>query len=129
MFGILLSFYKCFFNDTKKLNILNPTVSCKATEHIQEMIDLIKTLEDKGFTYEAGGNIYFSIDKFPDYGKMALLDRQKLSAGARIEVDSNKRILMILFCGLQIPNLKIMQCSGIPRGEEDILAGMLNAVQ
>ena len=75
----------------KKLNILNPHVSCKATEHIQEMIDLIKTLENRGFTYEAGGNIYFSIDKFPDYGKMALLDRQKLSAGARIEVDSNKK--------------------------------------
>ena len=84
-------FTNAFFNDTKKLNILNPHVSCKATEHIQEMIDLIKTLENRGFTYEAGGNIYFSIDKFPDYGKMALLDRQKLSAGARIEVDSNKK--------------------------------------
>ena len=84
-------FTKAFFADTEKLNILNPHVSCKATEHIQDMIDLIKTLEDKGFTYEAGGNIYFSIDKFPEYGKMALLDRQKLSAGARIEVDSNKK--------------------------------------
>ena len=84
-------FTKAFFTDTEKLNILNPHVSCKATEHIQEMIDLIKTLEEKGFTYEAGGNIYFSIDKFPEYGKMALLDRQKLSAGARIEVDSNKK--------------------------------------
>ena len=84
-------FTKAFFNDTEKLNILSPHVSCKATEHIQEMIDLIKTLEEKGFTYEAGGNIYFSIDKFPAYGKMALLDRQKLAAGARIEVDSNKK--------------------------------------
>ena len=84
-------FTKAFFNDTEKLNILSPHVSCKATEHIQEMIDLIKTLEERGFTYEAGGNIYFSIDKFPAYGKMALLDRQKLAAGARIEVDSNKK--------------------------------------
>ncbi len=84
-------FTRAFFDDTKKLNILTPHVSCKATEHIQDMIDLIKTLEDRGFTYEAGGNIYFSIDKFPDYGKLALLDRQKLSAGARIEVDSNKK--------------------------------------
>ncbi len=84
-------FTDAFFSDTGKLNILNPHISCKATDHIQEMIDLIKTLEDRGFTYEAGGNIYFSIDKFPDYGKLALLDRQKLSAGARIEVDSNKK--------------------------------------
>lgn len=82
---------KAFFNDTEKLNILNPHISCKATDHIKEMIDLIRTLEEKGFTYEAGGNIYFSIDKFPDYGKLALLDRQKLNAGARIEVDSNKK--------------------------------------
>ena len=48
-------------------------------------------MRDKGFTYEAGGNIYFSIDKFPNYGELALLDRQKLFAGARIEVDENKR--------------------------------------
>ena len=84
-------FTDAFFKDTEKLNILNPHISCRATEHIEEMINLIKTLEDKGFTYESGGNIYFSIDNFPDYGKLALLDRQKLSAGARIEIDSNKK--------------------------------------
>jgi cysteinyl-tRNA synthetase len=55
------------------------------------MIALIKKLEEKGFTYMAGGNIYFSIYKFPDYGKLALLDKQKLFAGARIEVDDNKK--------------------------------------
>lgn len=80
-----------FFKDIERLNIIRPSICCKATDHIGDMIDLIKILEKKGFTYESGGNIYFSIDKFPDYGKLALLDRQKLQAGARIAVDGNKR--------------------------------------
>jgi cysteinyl-tRNA synthetase len=80
-----------FFTDTDRLNILRPSAAPRATEHVEDMISLIKRLEEKGHTYQAGGNIYFSIDTFPDYGKMALLDRQELQAGARIEVDSNKR--------------------------------------
>lgn len=88
----IADFYtKAFFNDTDRLNIIRPTIACKATEHIKEMIDLVKTLEERGYTYESGGNIYFSIDKFPEYGRLALLDRQSLQAGARIEVDGNKR--------------------------------------
>ncbi len=91
VWDIAAFFTDAFFSDIEKLNILKPHVSCKATDHINDMINLIKRLEDKGFTYEAGGNIYFSIDKFPNYGELALLDRQKLFAGARIEVDENKR--------------------------------------
>jgi cysteinyl-tRNA synthetase len=80
-----------FFRDTDRLNIIRPTVAPRATEHIDDMIALIKRLEEGGHTYQAGGNVYFSIDTFPDYGRLALLDRQDLQAGARIEVDSNKR--------------------------------------
>jgi cysteinyl-tRNA synthetase len=82
---------RAFFHDTRRLNILRPEIVCKATDHIPEMIALVARLEEKGFTYEAGGNIYFSIDKFPDYGRLALLDSQDLMAGARVEVDANKR--------------------------------------
>ena len=82
---------EAFFEDTKQLNITEPDIVCKATDNIKEMIDLIKNLEEKGYTYISGGNVYFSIDKFPDYGKLALLDKQKLHAGARIEIDSNKK--------------------------------------
>jgi cysteinyl-tRNA synthetase len=82
---------QAFFHDTDRLNIKRPGIICKATEHIAEMIALVSRLEEKGFTYEAGGNIYFSIDKFPAYGKLALLDNQELLAGARIEVDAGKR--------------------------------------
>jgi len=80
-----------FFRDTEKLNIIPPTVACKATDHIQDMIKLIERLEEKGHTYTAGGNVYFSIDTFPDYGKMAGLRLEELQSGARIEVDTNKR--------------------------------------
>ncbi len=80
-----------FFHDIDSLNILRPTYSCKATDHIEDMINLIKRLEEKGYTYESGGNIYFSIDKFPDYGKLGLREKQDLHAGARIAVDKNKR--------------------------------------
>jgi cysteinyl-tRNA synthetase len=82
---------EAFLTDTRKLNILQPTIVCKATEHIQDMIDLIKTLEDKGFTYTSAGNVYFDVSKFERYGDLALLDRADLKAGARIQVDSNKK--------------------------------------
>lgn len=79
-----------FFKDCEALNISKPDIVCKATDHIKEMIELIQRLESKGLTYSAGGNIYFDVSKFPEYGKLALLDLEKLKAGARIEVDSNK---------------------------------------
>ena len=82
---------KAFFNDTDRMNITRPTVVCKATEHITEMIELIQRIEKNGFTYFAGGNLYFDIAKFPSYGELALLRLDDLKAGARIEQDENKR--------------------------------------
>jgi cysteinyl-tRNA synthetase len=88
----IAQFYtEAFFDDIDRLNILRPTKICKATDHIGDMIELIAKLEEKGYTYEAGGNVYFDISRFPDYGRLALLDRGDLKAGARIEVDRNKR--------------------------------------
>jgi cysteinyl-tRNA synthetase len=82
---------EAFVNDLKELNIKMPTTLCKATEHIQDMIELIQMIEKNGYTYISGGNVYFNIDKFADYGKMALLNPDDLKAGARIEVDQNKK--------------------------------------
>ncbi|MDR2602317.1 MAG: cysteine--tRNA ligase [Spirochaetaceae bacterium] len=84
-------FTKAFFNDTQRLNIIRPDVVCKATEHISEMIELIKKIEANGFTYEAGGNLYFDISKFPSYGDLASLRLDSLKTGARTELDVNKR--------------------------------------
>ncbi len=88
----IAEFYtKAFFRDEDALNIIRPDIICKATDHIQDMIALIKRLEEKGHTYIAGGNVYFSIDSIDDYGKLAGLRLDDLRSGARIEVDSNKR--------------------------------------
>jgi len=82
---------QAFFNDTDRMNISRPTVVCKATEHITEMIALIEQIEKNGFTYFAGGNLYFDISRFPSYGELALLRMDDLKAGARIDQDENKR--------------------------------------
>jgi cysteinyl-tRNA synthetase len=88
----IADFYtRAFFNDTGRMNILKPTVVCKAIEHVGEMIDLIKRIEANGYTYSAGGNIYFDVGKFPRYGDLALLRPDELKAGARVGADENKR--------------------------------------
>ena len=80
-----------FFKDINRLNISKADIVCKATDHINDMIEVIKTLEEKGHTYLSGGNVYFSIDTIDDYGKLARLNLDELKEGARIEVDSNKK--------------------------------------
>ncbi|MDR1058720.1 MAG: cysteine--tRNA ligase [Treponema sp.] len=80
-----------FFADTERLNVLRPTVVCRATEHVGDMIGLIKRIEAGGFTYTAGGNLYFDISKFPSYGDLARLRLEDQKAGARTDVDQNKR--------------------------------------
>lgn len=88
----IAKFYEdAFFEDCEKLNIERPNVVCRATEHIQDMINLIKKLEEKGYTYISNGNVYYEIDKFEDYTKLANLSIEELEAGSRVEVDSNKK--------------------------------------
>lgn len=88
----LAKFYEdAFFDDCKKLNIKRPNVVCKATDHIDDMIKFIERLEEKGYTYSANGNVYFEIDKFKDYNKLANLSMEELEAGSRIEIDPNKK--------------------------------------
>jgi cysteinyl-tRNA synthetase len=80
-----------YYKDAAALNIKKATVHPKATEHIQEMIELIKKLEAKGLAYNAGGDVYFAVDKFPSYGKLAGRTLEDMQAGARVEVDEKKR--------------------------------------
>ncbi len=85
-------FYEeAFLKDCRLLNIARPTIICRATEHIQDMINFIQILEEKGFTYIANGNVYFSIKKYPDYTKLANLNMDDLQAGSRVEVDPFKK--------------------------------------
>lgn len=88
----IAAFYTdAFFNDEKALNIIRPDIVCRATDHINDMIALIRVLEEKGHTYTSGGNVYFSIDTISDYGKLARQSLDEKMSGARIEVDGNKR--------------------------------------
>jgi cysteinyl-tRNA synthetase len=79
-------YWKIFRQDFKKLNITEPDVWPKATEHIREQIELIKRLEEKGFTYRTSDGIYFDTSKLKDYGKLAKLKKEGLKAGKRIEM-------------------------------------------
>ncbi|MGE4584156.1 MAG: cysteine--tRNA ligase [Sphaerochaeta sp.] len=86
-------YIEAFFKDYDALNMIRPNVVCKATDHIQQMIDLIKRLEAGGHTYVSGGNVYFSIDSIDDYGKLARLNLDSLKTAVREEVeeDGNKK--------------------------------------
>ncbi|PLV55344.1 cysteine--tRNA ligase [Brachyspira pilosicoli] len=81
---------EAFFEDIKTLRIKPATVNPSATEHINEMIDIIKLLEKNGHTYEADGSIYFKISTFPEYGELANLDKQELKEGASGRVSSDE---------------------------------------
>ncbi|MCL1813432.1 MAG: cysteine--tRNA ligase [Treponema sp.] len=88
----IADFYtQAFYNDTDRMNIIRPNIVCKATEHIPEMIELIKRIEKNGFTYNAGGNLYFDISRFTHYGELALHRMEDLKTVARTEIDDNKR--------------------------------------
>ena len=83
---------KAFQADSKLLNLLPAEIYCPATEHIPEMVSLVKKLLDKGFAYRGeDGSIYFSIKKFPNYGKLAGINVKKLKAGARIKQDEYEK--------------------------------------
>lgn len=81
-----------FKEDISRLNILPPDIWCKATEHIADMIELIKKIEKNGYSYIGkNGNVYFDTSKFKNYGKLAKLDLESLKAGARAEIDEEKK--------------------------------------
>ncbi|MEM4230778.1 MAG: cysteine--tRNA ligase, partial [Candidatus Pacearchaeota archaeon] len=83
-------YWKIFKEDFKKLNIIEPEIWCKATEHIKEQIELIKKLEEKGYTYKTKDGIYFDTSKFKDYGKLARLKKEGLKAGIRVSIGEKK---------------------------------------
>ncbi len=88
---IVKTYFDSYLEVMEKLNVLNPTKYVKATEHIQEMINWIKGLVDKGFAYEVNGDVYFEVSKFKDYGKLSKRKLDDMKAGARVEKDSRKK--------------------------------------
>ncbi len=82
---------KLFFEDLKALNIETPEIVCKATDHIKEMIEYVKRLIDNGYAYETSTAIYFDVSKLDKYGILSGIDVRNQKAGARVEVDPEKR--------------------------------------
>jgi cysteinyl-tRNA synthetase len=83
-------YFSVFEKDLENLNIIEPNIWCKASEHIKEQIDMIKTLEKKGYTYRTSDGIYFDTLKFKDYGKFAKLNIEGLQAGKRVDLGEKK---------------------------------------
>ncbi len=80
-----------FKKDVKRLNILSPDVYCKATDYLQQQIDMVKCLEEKGYTYITSDGVYFDTSKFPSYPDFARIDIKGLEEGKRIEFSSEKK--------------------------------------
>ncbi len=80
-----------FVNGMRQLNILMPDEMPRATDHIAEQIDLIKKLEEKGYTYTTSDGVYYDTSAFPAYADFAKLDLEEQQAGARVEVNPEKR--------------------------------------
>ncbi len=83
-------YFNIFRDDLKKLNIIEPDAWPKATENISGMIELIKVLEKKGFTYKTSDGIYFDTSKMKNYGELARLNIKELKAGKRIDIGEKK---------------------------------------
>jgi cysteinyl-tRNA synthetase len=80
-----------YFEDMDKLNCVRPDISPRASGHITEQIDLVKTLLEKGCAYEVNGSVYFDVTKFEDYGKLSGRNVEEMQAGARVEVSPDKK--------------------------------------
>jgi len=74
-----------------KLGVGRADIEPKATEHMKEIIDIVKGLIDKGYAYEVNGNVYFAVEKFSEYGKLSGRDKEEMMAGARVEIDERKK--------------------------------------
>lgn len=80
-----------FKDSLNLLNIVSPDVLCRATDHVNEQIELIKKIEDRGFAYKTKTGLVFDTSKFPDYAKFAKLNLEELKSGSRVIVDKEKR--------------------------------------
>jgi len=84
-------FIRKFHEDMEQLGVASPTIEPKATEHVQEIIEMIEGLVDKGMAYQADGDVYYAVEKFSDYGILSRRSLDDMQAGARIEINEKKK--------------------------------------
>jgi cysteinyl-tRNA synthetase len=105
-----------FKDDLRRLNVLEPTIWCKATDHIAEQIEFIRCIEAKGFTYRTSDGIYFDTSKLPEYGYLARLDVEGLKAGARVDIAEKRNPTDFALWKFSPPNQKRQMEWGSPWG-------------
>ncbi len=89
---VVETFTRSYFEDMDTLGVVRPNISPRASCHIPEQIEMVKTLLEKGYAYEtAEGDVYFAVEKFPAYGKLSRRTVDELEAGARVAVREEKR--------------------------------------
>ena len=88
--GLSTKYIQTYFEDSDRLNIRRATNYPKATEHVDDMINLIQNLVDKESAYVSKNGVYFRVSKFSEYGKLSKKKTEDLESGARIEVDESK---------------------------------------
>ncbi len=89
---VAATYERSYFEDMDALGVRRPNISPRASGHICEQIQIVETLLDKGYAYETeGGDVYFSVEEFDDYGKLSRRNIEDLEAGARVEVREEKR--------------------------------------
>ena len=84
-------FIQIYFEDSKTLGIEKADIYPKVTENIEAIIEFIEELMDKGYAYKSGGDVYFDVSKYGDYGKLSKQNLEELQLGARVEVSEQKR--------------------------------------
>ncbi len=123
----IAEFYtKAFQQDMRRLNLQEPVIWCRATDHIQEQIEFIRCIEEKGFTYRTSDGIYFDTTRLPDYGYMAASMLRACRPGcALIWVKSASP--PTLRCGSSAPQTRSARWSGTAPGAPASPAGISNA--
>jgi len=89
---VVETYTRSYFEDMDALGVVRPNISPRASGHVPEQIEIVKTLLDKGYAYVTeGGDVYFSVEKFADYGKLSGRRLEEQEAGARVSVREDKR--------------------------------------
>ncbi len=90
-YAIAQMYERSYWEDMDALNIIRPNVSCRATGHIIEQIELIRKLLANGHAYESNGSVYFDVTSDPEYGKLSNRRTEEMEAGARVEIREEKK--------------------------------------
>lgn len=85
------NYTRSYFEDMDRIGVLRPDISPRASGHIIEQIEMIKTLISKGLAYESGGNVYFDVNNYPQYGKLSGRKLDEIESGTRVEIKQDKK--------------------------------------